>query len=94
MQISLSSLVSSFKSSTCLGANEIVDCDLRTAADIVMDLKKQGFVIPTPGSKSGDFAKSGKPMFHAASVNPEHAKLMAAYFDPALHIAHLVSLAC
>jgi hypothetical protein len=57
-----------------------------------MDLKKQGFVIPIPGSTSKGIAKGGKPLFHAVSEDPEHAKMMATYFDPGFNIVHLVSL--
>jgi hypothetical protein len=56
-----------------------------------MEFKKQGFLIQTLGSTSRGFAKNGKPMFGAASENPEHAKIMTDYFDPALNIVHLVS---
>jgi hypothetical protein len=71
---------------------QVLDCDLRAAADIATHLKKRKFLVLTPGSESRTFAKSGKPKYTAVTDDHKHAEMMAAYFDPAFNIAHLVSI--
>ncbi|OCL02733.1 hypothetical protein AOQ84DRAFT_348717 [Glonium stellatum] len=63
-------------------------CDLQTAGRVASHLRKQGYLVATPGSKKKDFGLTGKPKFSPVKAEPAFSNMMKEYYDPLTKIAH------
>ncbi|OCK84967.1 hypothetical protein K432DRAFT_439681 [Lepidopterella palustris CBS 459.81] len=63
-------------------------CDLQTASRLATHLRKQGYLVATPGSKKRDFASTGQPKFLAVTTEPALSRMMKECFDPMTKVAH------
>ena len=68
----------------------LIDCDIQTAGRVASHLRKQGYLVATPGSKKKDFGLTGKPKFSVVKAEPAFSNMIKEYYDPLAKIAHHV----
>jgi hypothetical protein len=88
-----STIKSCLLSSVCFGSLVkalliLADCDLQTASRLASHLRKEGYLVPAPGSKKKDYRMTGKPRFNISKAKEVVSRMMKQYFDPLAKIAH------
>lgn len=67
---------------------EALNCHVQVAAQTITQLKREGFLVLTPGSNQRTFWRTKKPKYMAVQDPEQRKRLYATYFDPTFKIGH------